>query len=185
MKRTLNAFWIISAVFLMTGALWGVVSGLENVMSSDKVCGVALIVFGVISILGYFTAGVKSAGSGWLLFDGMMAFLCGLSYIFSYVDYALFNVSLTYIMALWLMFLGISQIARCQNISKSFGRGLMTATGILCVLGGLAFYVKPVSDLLLVSEALSLFGYSLSFQLVLATLLVLSRLMAKGNSRKR
>lgn len=184
MKKTLNAFWVISAVFLMIGALWGIVSGLENVMSSGTVGGIALVIFGVISILGFFTSGVKFSGSGWLLFDGVMSFLCGLSYIFWYVDYALFNVSLTYIMALWLMFLGFSQIARCQSISKSFGRGLMVTTGVLSVLGGLSFYVKPVSDLLLVSETLALFGYSLSFQLVLAAVLVLSRLAAKEGRRR-
>lgn len=185
MKKTLNAFWIISAVFLALGALWGVVSGLENVMSTGNVCGIALIVFGVISILAYFTAGIKASGSGWLLFDGVTSFFCGLSYIFSYVDYALFNVSLTYIMGLWLMFLGISQIARSNSISKSFGRGLMIATGVLGILGGLALYVRPVSDLLLISETMELCGYSLTFQLLVAALIVISRLAAREPSRRK
>lgn len=184
MKRTLNAFWIISAVFLGIAALWGVISGLANVMSTDTISGIALIIFGVISVLAFFTAGIKAAGSGWLLFDGIISFFCGLAFIFRYVDYALFNVDLVYIMGLWLMFLGISQTARSSHVSRSFGKVLMTITGVLALLGGLAMYVKPVSDLLQISAGRTLYFYSLSFQLFTAAILVISRCFAKEPSRR-
>ena len=184
MKKTLNAFWIISAVFLVFGALWGVVSGLSAVMSSYTICGISLVIFGVISVLAFFTSGVKVSGSGWLLFDGIISFFCGLSYIFQYVDNALFSVNLIYIMGLWLMFLGISQISRTAHLSKSFGRGLMYFTGVLGILGGLSLYVKPVSDLLLISEAMALFDYTLTFLLMFAAIIVIVRCFAKEPSRR-
>lgn len=184
MKRTLNAFWIISSIFLAISALWGVVSGLSSVMGSDTICGIGLVIFGVISVLAFFTAGVKASGSGWLLFDGLSSFFCGLAFVFQYVDNALFTVNLIYIMGLWLMFLGISQVARASRVAKSFGRVLMSATGVLGVLSGLSLYVKPVSDLLLISEAMALFDYTLTFLLIVSAVLVISRCFAKEPSRR-
>ncbi|MBQ7999917.1 MAG: DUF308 domain-containing protein [Ruminococcus sp.] len=184
MKKTLNAFWIISSIFLAVAALWGVISGLASVMGTDTMCGIALIVFGVISVLAFFTAGIKANGSGWLLFDGISSFFCGLAFIFWYVDNALFTVNLIYIMGLWLMFLGISQVARASRVAKSFGRVLMSATGVLAVLGGLSLYVRPVSDLLLISEAMALFDYTATFQLIFAAVLVISRCFAKEPSKR-
>lgn len=184
MKKTLNAFWIISAIFLVVAALWGVISGLASVMGKDTICGIALVIFGVISVLAFFTAGVKAAGSGWLLFDGISSFFCGLAFIFSYVDNALFTVNLVYILGLWLMFLGISQIARSSCVSRSFGRVAMTATGVISVLGGLSLYVRPISDLLLISQTMKLFSYSVTFLLLIAALLVICRCFAKEPSRR-
>lgn len=180
MKKTLNAFWIVSAIFLGVAALWGVVSGLTQVMGQGTVCGIALVIFGVISVLAFFTAGVRAQGSGWLLFDGIISFFCGLAYIFSYVDNALFTVSLVYIMGIWLMMLGVSQIARAAHSGRNFGRVLMIATGVLAVLGGLSLYVKPVSDLLLISEAMKLCNYSVTFLLLIAAVLVVSRCFVKS-----
>ena len=62
MKKKLNAFWILSAVFLAVAAMWGAVSQLSNVIGASTVCGVALIVFGVISLLASFTKGFRNAG---------------------------------------------------------------------------------------------------------------------------
>lgn len=184
MKKTLNAFWIISAIFLSVAALWGVFSGLASVMGSDTICGIALLIFGVISILAYFTAGVKSAGSGWLLFDGLSSFTVGLAFIFSYVDMKLFTVNIVYILGLWLLFLGFSQIARMFRTSKGGGRVLNIATGVISVMGGLSLFVRPVSDFLLISEAMKLCQYNTTFLLLLAGIMVICRVFAKESSRR-
>lgn len=184
MKKTLNVFWIISAIFLCIAALWGVFSGLSDVMSTDTICGIALLIFGVISILAYFTAGVKVSGNGWLLFDGISSFTVGLAFIFSYVDMKLFTVNIVYILGLWLLFLGFSQIARMSRTSKGGGRVLNIATGVLSVLGGLSLFVRPVSDFLLISEAMKLCQYSTTFLLLLAGITVLCRVFSKETSRR-
>lgn len=183
MKKKLNAFWVISAIFLGLGALWGAVSQLANVMGTSTVCGICLIIFGVVSMLAALSAGLKNSGSGWLLFDGVISFLCGLAYIFWYVDYALFTVDLTYIMGLWLMFLGISQIARTSG-KLTLGLALVKFTGFLAILGGLALYVKPIAELLHISAGGFLQVYSTSFRLMIAAILVISRLLLKNGSRK-
>lgn len=182
MKKSLNAFWVISAIFLAIGALWGAVSELSNVMGTSSVCGICLVVFGVVSMLAAFTCGLKSFGSGWLLFDGLISFLCGLSYIFWYVDYTLFTVDLTYIMGLWLMFLGISQIARVSS-AKTFAYVIVKITGFLAIAGGLSLFVKPVADFLMISAGGYLQVYSTTFQLLIGAILVISRLLLKGSSR--
>ncbi len=183
MKRKLNAFWILSAVFLAVAAMWGAVSQLSSVISSSMVCGVALIIFAVISVLAAFTKGLKNSGSGWFLLDGLTSFFCGLSLMFWYVDYKLFTVDISYILALWLMFLGVSQIARTSG-RTTFSLVVVKFTGVLGILGGLSLFVKPVADLLSVSAG-SLFSvYSRTFQFVIATLIVISRLLLKDSSRK-
>ncbi|MDO5123815.1 MAG: hypothetical protein Q4D44_04015 [Eubacteriales bacterium] len=179
MKKAANAFWVISALFLAAGALWGVFSGLSAVMSSDTVCGVSLMIFGVISLLAYFTLGVKSRGAGWLLFDSAISFSVGLAFVFSYVDAVLFNVSLVYILGLWLLLLGVSQIARTSMFSGA-AKTMGTISGVLGALGGISLFVKPVSDFLLISEAMKLCGYSVTFMLIIAAVMVLCRLFSAG-----
>lgn len=183
MKRKLNAFWILSAVFLAVAAMWGAVSQLSNVIGSSMVCGVALIIFAVISVLAAFTKGLRSSGSGWFLLDGLTSFFCGLSLMFWYVDYKLFTVDISFIMALWLMFLGISQIARTSG-KTTFALVVVKIMGILGVLGGLSLFVKPIADLLSISAGGMFSVYSRTFQLVIATLIVISRLLLKDSARK-
>lgn len=183
MKKKLNAFWIISAVFLAVAAMWGAVSQLSNVIGSSMVCGVSLIIFAVVSLLAAFTKGLRSSGSGWFLLDAVTSFFCGLAYMFWYVDYKLFTVSLVYIMGLWLMFLGVSQIARTSG-RNTFSLVLVKFTGVLGILGGLSLYVKPIADVLSVSAGSTLSIYSTTFQLMIATLIVISRLLLKDSSRK-
>ena len=183
MKRQLNAFWVVSAIFLCVGALWGAVSQLANVMGVHTVCGICLIVFGVVSVLASLVNGLKNSGGGWFMFDGIISFFCGLAYVFWYVDYALFTVDITYIMGLWLMFLGISQIARTSG-RLTFPLAVVKFTGFLAILGGLALYVKPVAELLQISAGGFLQVYSTSFRLLIAAILVFSRILLKNGSKR-
>ncbi|MBQ2687964.1 MAG: hypothetical protein IJF52_04975 [Clostridia bacterium] len=178
MKKTLNIFWIISAVFLALGALWGVITNLSEVMDKVTVSGIALIIFGVISVLAAFTAGLKSAGSGWLLFDGIISFICGLAAVFWYVDATLFMVDLIYILGIWLILLGVSQVSRASRLGKaSAGKILMKITGYLGVLGGMTLFVRPVYELMPFSQ------YGMSFLLITASIMVIFRSFAKQTSR--
>lgn len=174
MKKTLNVFWIISAVFLALGALWGVITNLSGVMDKITVSGIALIIFGVISILAAFTAGLKSNGSGWLVFDGIISFICGLACVFWYVDATLFMVDLIYILGIWLMMLGVSQVSRASLLSKaSAGKILMVATGYIGVLSGMTLFVRPLYELIPFSQ------YGVSFLLVTSAVMVIFRCFAR------
>lgn len=178
MKKTLNVFWIISAVFLAIAALWGVITNLAGVMDKTTVCGIALIIFGVISILAAFTAGVRANGSGWLMFDGIISFVCGLACVFWYVDATLFTVELIYIMGIWLMMLGVSQIGRASRLGKtSAGKILMTALGYIGILCGMTLFVRPLYELIPFSQ------YGLSFLLITAAIMVIFRCFAKQTSK--
>lgn len=183
MKNKSNVYWIISGIFLAVAALWGAVSGLSDVIGVGTVSGISLVVFGVISTLAAFTYGIRTNGSGWLLMEGIISFLLGLAYIFTYVDYALFTVDLVYIMGLWMMFLGISQISRMSKKSRGFGRVIATIMGILSVLGGLALYIKPVADLMQLSAGGYLQVYSITFQFLIAALTVVSRLLLRDSKK--
>lgn len=178
MKKTLNIFWIISAVFLALAALWGFIGNLSTVMDKITVSGIALIIFGVISILAAFTAGLRSNGSGWLLFDGITSFICGLACIFWYVDASLFMIDLIYILGIWLMMLGISQISRASRLGKaSVGKILMKITGYLGVLVGMALFIRPLYELIPVSQ------YGGSLLIITAAVMVIFRCFAKQTSR--
>ena len=178
MTKTLNIFWIISAIFLALAALWGVITNLSQVMAPITVGGISLIIFGVISILAAFTAGLKSAGSGWLLFDGIISFVCGLACVFWFVDASLFMVDLIYILGIWLMMLGISQISRASRLGKaSAGKIFMTALGYIGILCGMTLYVRPLYELIPFSQ------YGTSFLLVTAAIMVIFRCFAKQTSR--
>lgn len=178
MKKTLNIFWIISAVFLALAALWGVITNLASVMDKITVSGIALIIFGVISVLAAFTAGLKSAGSGWLLFDGIISFICGLACVFWYVDASLFMVDLIYILGIWLMMLGVSQVSRAGRLGKaSAGKILMKITGYIGVLSGMTLFVRPLYELIPFSQ------YGVSFLLITSAIIVIFRCFAKQTSR--
>ncbi len=178
MKKTLNIFWIISAVFLALAALWGVITNLAVVMDKITVCGIALIIFGVISVLAAFTAGLKANGSGWLLFDGVISFICGLACVFWYVDATLFMVDLIYILGIWLIMLGVSQISRAGRLGKaSAGKILMKITGYIGVLSGMTLFVRPLYELIPFSQ------YGVSFLLITAAVMVIFRCFAKQTSR--
>lgn len=178
MKKTLNIFWIISAVFLTLAALWGVITNLAGVMDKVTVSGIALIIFGVISVLASFTAGLKANGSGWLLFDGIISFICGLACVFWYVDATLFMVDLIYILGIWLMMLGISQVSRAGRLGKaSAGKILMVVTGYIGVLCSMTLFVRPLYELIPFSQ------YGLSFLLITAAIMVIFRSFAKQTSR--
>ena len=178
MKKTLNIFWVLSAIFLAIGALWGFVTDLSKVMDEITISGIALIIFGVISVLAAFTAGLKANGSGWLLFDGATSFICGLACVFWYVDSSLFTVSLIYILGIWIMMLGISQISRAGKLGKaSAGKVFMKITGLLGVLAGMALFVRPLAELIPVNQ------YGGSLLLVVAAVMVIFRCFAKQTSR--
>ncbi len=178
MKKTLNVFWIISAVFLALAALWGVITNLEEVMDKTTVSGIALVIFGVISILAAFTAGLKSNGSGWLLFDGVISFICGLACIFWYVDATLFTVELIYILGIWLMLLGVSQVSRAGRLGKaSVGKILMVITGYIGVLCSMTLFVRPLY------EAVPFSRYGVSFLLATSSVMIIFRCFAKQTSR--
>lgn len=178
MKKTLNIFWIISAAFLTLAALWGIITDLETVMDKTTVSGIALIIFGVIGVLASFTAGLKSAGSGWLLFDGAISFICGLACVFWYVDATLFTVDLIYILGIWLMLLGISQVSRSSRLGKaSVGKALMTVTGVLGVICSMTLFVRPLY------EAVPFSQYGISFLLITSAVMVVFRCFAKQTSR--
>ena len=183
MKKKLNAFWILSAIFLAVGAMWGAFSQLSNVIGTSMVCGISLLIFAVVSILAAFTKGLKNSGSGWLLLDGVTSFSLGLSFMFWYAQYKLFTVDISLIMALWLMFLGISQIARTSG-KTTFALFLVKFTGVLGILGGLSLFVKPIADVLSISAGGHLQVYSTTFQLIVASLIVISRILLKDSSRK-
>ena len=183
MKSKSNAYWIISGIFLALAALWSAVAELNNIMGAGTVSGIALVVFGVISTLTAFTYGIRANGSGWLLMEGVVSFFMGLAHIFTYVDYALFTVDLVYIMGLWLMFLGISQVSRMSKKSRGFGRAVSVMMGIAAVLGGLSLYIKPIADLMQISAGGYLQVYSTTFQFLIAALTVVSRLLIKDSKK--
>ena len=180
MKIKSSTYWLISALFLATAALWGVVSKLSDMISTSTMCGVALIVFGAISVIVAFSHGIKSAGSGWLLAEGLFSFCCGISYIFPYINQSLFAVDLGLVMGLWMMCLGVSQLVRLSKKGKTFVRVVVTTTAVLTLLCGLALYVRPVAMLMQLSDGGLLQIYSTSFQFVMAALLVASRLLVKN-----
>ena len=179
MKTKANTFWLISALSLAVAALWSTVAELSDVMGTNTVNGVVLIAFGVISVIAAFTYGLKSNGSGWILSDGIFSLCLGLSYLFAYIDYSLFTVDLVFIMGLWLMFLGLSQVCRVNKKSRSFGRTVAMAAGVLEVMGGLALFVRPVAELLQLTAGGVLQVYSTTYQFVIAALAVISRLLLK------
>jgi len=183
MKNKSNVYWLVSALFLGIAALWGAAEKLSGFMDLGTICGISLIVFGVISLVAAFNYGIRSTSGGWILTEGLLSFLIGLSYIFTSVDYSLFTLDLVYIMGLWLMFLGISQLIRTNKKSMTFGRVLALITSVMAIVGGLSLYVKPLAELFRFSRGGVLQVYSITFQFLIAALLVLSRLANKDSKR--
>ena len=177
MKNKSSTYWLVSALSLATAALWGVVTQLSEMVSTSTICGIALIVFGVISVIAAFGYGLKSAGSGWILAEGIFSFCIGISYIFPAVYPYFFVVDMSLVMGLWLMYMGISQLLRMGRKGGSFANVTITIAAVLAILGGIAIYVRPVADILQYGGFVQV--YSTTFQFLIAALLVAARLLSK------
>lgn len=179
MKNKASTYWIVSALFLAAAALWGVISGLSEVMSVSNMCGLAMIVFGGVSTFAAFKFGIKSSGSGWILAEGIFSLCCGISYVLPSAYSYIFVVDFSLIMGLWLMYLGVSQLIRMGRKGGSFANVVITITAVAALLGGLALYVRPVADFLQYGGFLQV--YSTTFQFMVAALLIASRLLSKNS----
>ncbi len=178
--KKINVFWIVSAVFLILGAFWNVIPGLTSVMTQSVACGIALILFGVISFLAAFTFGVKAYGSGWLIFEGVCSVLLGIAFVVPEFSYSFFTVSLSIILGVWLIIMGLSQISRSSRMGKGAGRVINVATGVFALLGGLSVFVAPLSNTYLISGAIRICDYNITYLLFISAILVICRCFAKG-----
>ena len=83
-------------------------------------------------------------------------------------------VDLIYILGIWLILLGISQISRASRLGKaSAGRILMKITGFIGVLGGMTLFVRPLYELIPFSQ------YGVSFLLITSAIMVIFRCFAR------
>ena len=87
-------------------------------------------------------------------------------------------VDLIYILGIWLMMLGVSQVSRASRLGKaSAGKILMVATGYIGVLSGMTLFVRPLYELIPFSQ------YGVSFLLITSAIMVIFRCFAKQTSR--
>ncbi len=178
--RKINVFWIVSAVLLVLASLWTVIPGLNSSLSQDIVCGIVLILFGVISVLASFSIGIKASGSGWILFEGFCSVLIGLAFVVPGFSDKLFTVSLSIVLGLWLLVLGLSQIARSSRIGGGAGHIAYIVSGVFATLGGLSVFVAPISNMFFISKTIKLCDYNVTYLLFIAGILVAARCFAKG-----
>lgn len=178
--KKINIFWIVGAVFLALAALWNVIPGLTSVMSQNVACGISLILFGVISFLAAFTAGVKVSGSGWLIFEGVCSVLLGISFVVPSFSVSFFTVSISVVLGVWLIILSLSQLSRAGRMTRGAGRVINIITGVFALLGGLSVFVAPLSNMYFISQTIKICDYNISYLLFIAAILVISRCFAKG-----
>ncbi len=173
-------FWIVSAVFLALAALWSVIPGLLGVMGQDTACGIALLIFGVISLLAAFAMGLRANGSAWYVFEAVFSVLLGIAFLVPSFSDSFFTVSLSVILGVWLVIMGLSQLARMGRTSKGAGRVINIITGVFALVCGLSVFAAPLSNLYLISGAIRICDYNITYLLFAAAIMVLSRCFVKG-----
>lgn len=175
MTKSSKVISIIVGILLVFAGIWAFVSPLVAFIAIEYVCAAVLIVTGIASIINYVQIRKTELASGWPLFDGILSILCGLIFCFSRYNEAIFAISVSVALGIWLMFMGISQCSMSMKLKSAgtSGWGWITALGVISIICSITVFVKPIG------AAIGTSTFLLGFLLIVAGISFFSRCFVK------
>lgn len=175
MNKFLKVLWVIMGVLIIVGGVAFFFNPLSAFVITEVIVGSILMCVGVISIIAYATTQKVMLGAGWVLAEGILSLLIGFLICFSGKSEAIFAITISMALGLWLLFSGISQISRSMDLHKlgAKGWGWITAWGIICVLAALSFFCTPIAS------AIGTVGYLSGFVMIIGGIGVITRCLAR------
>ncbi len=168
MKHTLyKAIWLITGILLIVVGIIAACNPGATILSLALLFGIAILLFGIGSIVVYIVTRKYIFGSGWILADGIIATLLSIFLLCNQLTTA---AMIPYIFGMWLIFSGVARLIGSFDMKKIgiSGWGFMTAIGIIVMIIGFAALFHPLAAMVAVSILLGIF---LIFQGIVAVLL--------------
>lgn len=144
MKTLINVLWGISAAVLVTLGIYFIFNPGVAIVSLVYWLGFSVLLNGIFSIAQYFQV-KKAAGSGWILFDGIVSTLFGVLLLFTNV-FVFIAASLPLFFGIWIGIKGIFGIIQSNDLRK-FGMELWylpLIIGIIGILLGVLALFQPM-----------------------------------------
>lgn len=156
MKKFVKVLWIIAGAALIVSGCFAFVSPQKAMVAFEIICGVALLVSGISSIVAYAATKKIMLGAGWVLADGILSAALGSIIVLSqisggiiadqYVTTAVFSVFIAILIAMWLLFFGVNSLMRSFELHRfgARGWGFSTFWGIICIICAVSVFCRPV-----------------------------------------
>lgn len=154
MKTFIKVLWIIAGVVLIVGGIAAFFNPLAGITTFEAICGFALAVSGIMSIIAYCASSKVMLGAGWILAEGILSLILGGVILVASFSNGIIATEITgmlakfvgWLLAFWLLFSGITHITRSVDLhklsAKGWGWGLIW--GILCIVCALGVFCQPV-----------------------------------------
>lgn len=175
MKKSIKILSCVVGILLILAGVWAFVSPLKAFIAVQYICAISLIVSGIINIINYFELRMTPFLSAWPLFEGIISIVCGLYFCFAESGSAVFALSISAALGIWLMFTGVSQCSMSMKM-RAFGAsgwGFMTALGIISIICSLTAFFNPVST------AIGTDSFIMGFLLIVGGVTFISRCFTK------
>lgn len=175
MKVLTKVLWAIAGIALILAGCMAFFNPLAAFLVFEYICGGALILSGVLSIIAYIATNKVMLGAGWVLADGIISLLLGLLICFSRYNDQIFSITISMALGLWLMFSGVSETSRSFDLKKlgAKGWGWLTAWGIICIICAVSIFCTPITS------AIGITSFIEGIALILGGIAVMSRCLTR------
>ncbi len=143
MKNVSRVLWLISGALLIVVGIVAVCNPASTVASLAVFLGLAMLLSGISSIVGYGMATKYFVGGGWMLADGILTCVLAL--------FVLFNSSVTasaipFIFGLWVVFSSVERMACAFDLKRDgvSGWGWILALALLGIVMGVVALLDPI-----------------------------------------
>lgn len=175
LKTFVKVLWIISAILLILGGVIFFYNPLPAFIFTEYVVGGVLVLSGILNIIAYIRTHKVMLGGGWILAEGVLSLVLGALIFFSKYNEALFAITLSVSLGVWLLVSGISNFSRSVDLHKlgAKGWGWLTFWGIICIIAAVAFFCHPVA------AAVGSVGWMTGFVMILGGISALVKCLAR------
>lgn len=146
MKVFIKVLWAIAGIALIIAGAATFFNPLAAFLTVSYIIGGALIVSGLVGIIGYFAGRNVMLGAGWVLAEGILSVIFGAMICFGEYSKGFLAITMGVLVGIWLLVSGINSLTRSFDMHKlrAKGWGWLTVWGILCIAAGVVVFCKPV-----------------------------------------
>lgn len=158
MRTFIRIFWFIASILMIIAGTICFLNPLATLISWAWALGVFVLIDGISTIVYYFGGGKSHAGSGWLLFDGIVSVILGGFVVFSnlYIEVALL---LPLLFSIWIIIKGIIAIVHSFKVKKIGWSSWwsLLLIGILVLIFGIIIFIDPIASMFTISALIGFY----------------------------
>lgn len=157
MKTFVKVLWVLSGIILTLSGVYCLFKPAVTLLSLSFMIGFVILFNGITAFSHYFIER-DFPGSGWLLFDGILGTVFGILLLFTNMSSYL-AIFLPIFFSIWIVIFGIFKICNSIDVKKLGEKNwyMMTIIGILCVILGIAMWIKPIISAFAISLIIGIY----------------------------